>query len=298
MHSSFVNISSQGDLFSFSNLDSLPLGRLVWNENAQLVSPPESGSPTVTSATQLPVGLRRDSRCALLLSSLSPSLADSGATATATATAITDETEAGTTRTNMTTTDRCPDLSAPLEERFAYVLRCARGAGFGSFDALALQYYARDFAPASDLALEQRLSRRRHLPGLLAELRARAGAPSSSSWSDWQRRGYQEEMLRAAEEICAGECLELRQRMAVGVGVGVGYNSNGGVVDDSEEDVLSVVLQPDELCLEEIVSTATKPLARYHLYCTPWWEMPCARHYFADGHFAYIFSSYPISGPF
>ncbi|KAK8137606.1 basic-leucine zipper transcription factor [Apiospora sp. TS-2023a] len=222
-----------GDILSFSNLNALQFDSFAWDEDVQLVSPPESDPPTVTPASQNLPGLRRHSGCELLLPA--PSLSESSPTTTTTTKPDADG-----------TTDRYPATSAPLEERFAYVLRCARRSGFASFDALALQYYARDFAPASDLALEQRLSRRRQLPGLLAELRARAGTKSSSSsWSDWQRRGYQEEMLRAAEEICAGECLELRQRL----GMGCSNNSNG--VEESEEDGLSEVLQPNELRLEE-----------------------------------------------
>ncbi|KAF2970438.1 hypothetical protein GQX73_g3100 [Xylaria multiplex] len=87
-----------------------------------------------------------------------------------------------------------------VEEQFEYVLGCAQRVGFDSFDTMALHYYTRNFHPASALALEQRLSRNRRLPELLAELRKQ-----STTWNPWQRRGYQDEILKAAEEICAIE---------------------------------------------------------------------------------------------
>jgi hypothetical protein len=83
--------------------------------------------------------------------------------------------------------------------------------GFDNFDAMALQYYARNFNAVSALATEQRLSRNRRLPDLLDELRTR-----STTWNSWQRRGYQEEILKAAEEICVAECRALRQRASTG----------------------------------------------------------------------------------
>lgn len=104
-----------------------------------------------------------------------------------------------------------PRPEAAVEDRFQYVLACARRVGFEGFDAMALQYYARNFDPASALAPEQRLSRNRRLPGLLAELRTQ-----SASWSAWQSRNYQDEILKAAEEICAVECRESRRHEADG----------------------------------------------------------------------------------
>ncbi|KAI0975225.1 hypothetical protein F4678DRAFT_320588 [Xylaria arbuscula] len=89
---------------------------------------------------------------------------------------------------------------ATMEQQFEYVLSCAQRAGFDSFDTMALHYYTRNFNPSSALALEQRLSRNRRLPELLAELRKQ-----STNWSTLQRRGYQDEILKAAEEICAME---------------------------------------------------------------------------------------------
>ncbi|SPQ24143.1 572f3c0a-a4b0-4d84-b773-914d2d4e6420 [Thermothielavioides terrestris] len=103
---------------------------------------------------------------------------------------------------------KIPGPHATVEDRFSYVLACARRVGFDwDFDALATQYYAHDFEPGSALALEQRLSRKRRLPTLLAQLRQ-----CSPTWSPGQRRGYQDETLRAAEEICARECIEFHKK--------------------------------------------------------------------------------------
>ncbi|KAI0422644.1 hypothetical protein F5X98DRAFT_324843 [Xylaria grammica] len=99
-----------------------------------------------------------------------------------------------------------PHPQATVEEQFEYVLSCAQRVGFDSFDTMALHYYTRNFHPASALALEQRLSRNRRLPELLAELRKQ-----SVTWSTWQRRGYQDEMLKAAEEICTVEYNEFHK---------------------------------------------------------------------------------------
>ncbi|KAI1424963.1 hypothetical protein F5Y12DRAFT_750054 [Xylaria sp. FL1777] len=100
---------------------------------------------------------------------------------------------------------------ATVEQQFEYVLGCAQRAGFDSFDTMALYYYTRNFHPTSALALEQRLSRNRRLPELLAELRKQ-----SATWSALQRRGYQDETLKAAEEICTMEYSEFQRAEASG----------------------------------------------------------------------------------
>ncbi|KAJ2984656.1 hypothetical protein NUW58_g5943 [Xylaria curta] len=98
-----------------------------------------------------------------------------------------------------------PNSQATVEEQFEYVLHCAQRVGFDSFDTMALQYYTRNFNPTSPLALEQHFSRNRRLPELLAELRKQ-----SATWNMWERRGYQDETLKAAQEICTAEYGEFR----------------------------------------------------------------------------------------
>ncbi len=101
--------------------------------------------------------------------------------------------------------DGVPTQYSSVEARFEYVLECARRVGFDTFDNMAAQYYASSFDPSSSLAMDQRVSRNRHLPALLSEIQER-----SADWSTWERRGYQDEALKIAENICALECREFR----------------------------------------------------------------------------------------
>lgn len=98
-----------------------------------------------------------------------------------------------------------PTQSSSVEDRFEYVLECARRVGFDTFDNMAAQYYASSFEPSSSLAMDQRVSRNRHLPALISEIQEK-----SAEWSAWERRGYQDETLKIAESICALECREFR----------------------------------------------------------------------------------------
>lgn len=107
-----------------------------------------------------------------------------------------------------------------MEEQFEDVLSCAQRAGFSNFDNMALDYYTRDFHPASALALEQRQSRNRHLPELLGEIRKQ-----STTWSALQRRGYQDATMKAAEDICAAEFNEFRTTE-------INEDLNEGVLED------------------------------------------------------------------
>lgn len=101
--------------------------------------------------------------------------------------------------------DGLPTKLSSMEERFEYVLDCARRVGFETFDNMASQYYAQNFDANSSLAMDQRVSRNRHLPAMLADIRQ-----SSSKWSVWERRGFQDETLKTAEEICAAECRDFK----------------------------------------------------------------------------------------
>lgn len=102
-------------------------------------------------------------------------------------------------------TDIPPETSGPLrdhklDERFEYVLYCLHTAGFDSFDGLATAYYSSNFDESSTLAMEQRLSRNRGLPNVIAEL-----FRSASCWSDWERRGFHEELLKTTESVLVSE---------------------------------------------------------------------------------------------
>ncbi|EKG10383.1 Basic-leucine zipper (bZIP) transcription factor [Macrophomina phaseolina MS6] len=96
---------------------------------------------------------------------------------------------------------RPPAKDASLDERIEYVLECAAAAGFDGLDSLAAAYYTGTFDESSLLAAEQRLSRNRRLPKVLAEVFHAAGA-----WSAWERRGFYEEILQSAESMLVAEC--------------------------------------------------------------------------------------------
>ncbi|KAI0400812.1 hypothetical protein F4802DRAFT_471427 [Xylaria palmicola] len=118
--------------------------------------------------------------------------------------------EIANTPMSMATTS-CPENALPspqatVEERFEYVLGCARRVGFDNFDTMASQYYLQNFHPDSKLAKEQQTSRSQHVPELLAELRKQA-----PSWGPWERRRYQDETLREVHDICAEEYSEFRK---------------------------------------------------------------------------------------
>lgn len=94
-----------------------------------------------------------------------------------------------------------PSRWAAVEERFQYVIECARRVGFSSFDAMATQYYTQDFNMQAPISMDQRVSRNRQLPSMLVGLRR-----GSATWSAWERHGFHVETLKTAEEICAAEC--------------------------------------------------------------------------------------------
>lgn len=92
------------------------------------------------------------------------------------------------------------DRTANTEERIEYVISCAKQVGFDSLDALIAAYYTQNFSQTSVLSDAQRMSRHRGLPQVLAEVRQ-----LSANWTLWERNGYEDEILRAAEGICAVE---------------------------------------------------------------------------------------------
>jgi hypothetical protein len=98
-----------------------------------------------------------------------------------------------------------PKKSSSLDERFGYILGCSKDLGFDSFDDLASAYYTSEFED-SGLFGEQRVSRMRRLPEVLASLREH-----SMRWSQWERQGYQNEILQLAESILVEECIKFTQ---------------------------------------------------------------------------------------
>lgn len=104
---------------------------------------------------------------------------------------------------------RMADKNAPLEERFECIMGQVEAAGFDSFDSMASSYYTQTFNQSSSLAHEQRLSRKRGLPQVITDVHN-----VSSQWSDWERNGFQEEILKTAESMLTSEGGNARQRLA------------------------------------------------------------------------------------
>ena len=93
-----------------------------------------------------------------------------------------------------------PDKNALIEVRMAYALEGAKAAGFQSFEESIVAYYTTCFDKMTSLYDQQRRSRGRRLPQLLA-----AWCNAARGWSDWERKGFQEEILQGTEDILAEE---------------------------------------------------------------------------------------------
>ena len=100
--------------------------------------------------------------------------------------------------------DRC------IEDRFEYIRQCTANAGFGSFDAIAGQYYTADFSHESIISREQRRSRHSELPLLLSKLRNNV-----ETWTQWEAHGYQYEIIKSAESIVRAEREDLIGSQAI-----------------------------------------------------------------------------------
>ncbi|KAG9250297.1 basic-leucine zipper transcription factor [Emericellopsis atlantica] len=104
---------------------------------------------------------------------------------------------------------RKPAPNASLDERFECIMEQVEAAGFENFDAMVTAYYTQSFSPTSALADEQRLSRNRRLPQVISDIHAAA----SGSWSEWERKGFQDEILRTAEGMLTSEGCDARQSL-------------------------------------------------------------------------------------
>jgi hypothetical protein len=86
------------------------------------------------------------------------------------------------------------------EEEISSVLQCASETGFANFDSLVLAYYTEAFRNGTSIANAQRISRNRNLPYLLRNL-----MQSSSTWTPWEVRSFNDEIIKAAETILIKE---------------------------------------------------------------------------------------------
>jgi hypothetical protein len=92
------------------------------------------------------------------------------------------------------------DTSASTGDRLLHVLKAVTAAGFDSLDDAVVAYYVESMKDNERLRQEQRLSRIRRLPVLLKELHLAA-----QGWGQWQRRAFQEQIIKSTEEIVITE---------------------------------------------------------------------------------------------
>lgn len=100
--------------------------------------------------------------------------------------------------------DPSPDMRQvpppTLDQRFEGIMQHVEAAGFESFDDLVTAYYSDTFCETSPLANEQHLSRNRRLPKVISDV-----FQATDSWTHWERRGFQEEILKTAESMLISE---------------------------------------------------------------------------------------------
>lgn len=92
------------------------------------------------------------------------------------------------------------DTSASTEARLSHVLKAVAEAGFESLDKAIVAYYAKSSKDNEWWGQEQRLNRIRRLPVLLKELHV-----ASEGWCQWQRRSFQEQVIKSTEDILIAE---------------------------------------------------------------------------------------------
>ncbi|KAJ5654825.1 hypothetical protein N7490_001828 [Penicillium lividum] len=92
------------------------------------------------------------------------------------------------------------DPAASIEARLSLMLKAAAAAGFESLDSALVAYYAKSVKEDDRLGQEQRLNRIRRLPALLKELHL-----ASEDWGQWQRRSFQEQVIKSTEDILIAE---------------------------------------------------------------------------------------------
>lgn len=92
------------------------------------------------------------------------------------------------------------DPSASIDARLSQVLKAVDAAGFDSLDSAVIAYYKKSSKGNDGLRQEQRLNRMRRLPVLLKELHH-----SAQGWGQWERRNFQEQIIRSTEDILFAE---------------------------------------------------------------------------------------------
>lgn len=98
-----------------------------------------------------------------------------------------------------------------IDERIEWMLECALDTGFENFDELVTAYYNATFNSPM-LSNEQRLSRNRRLPTVIADI-----FEAADQWSDREKRGFHEEMLMATESMLISEAAQAHSLMSASI---------------------------------------------------------------------------------
>lgn len=144
-----------------------------------------------------------------------------------------------------------------IDERVSCVLRYIKTMGFDNFDQLARIYYCHHFRDSSLICNEQRLSRNRRLPSMFASV-----CGNATKWSTWERRGFQEEILKATEAMLLSECRESHTGLETGA-------VRALVASPAAEQPLASIFSPLKKC---IVSQVSKPKGEE---INIWGGIPC-----------------------
>ncbi|TID02369.1 hypothetical protein CH35J_003453 [Colletotrichum higginsianum] len=118
-----------------------------------------------------------------------------------------------------------PDFHSS-QDRVRHVIEQAAAVGFETLDEAIAAYYTETFEDVPSLYQEQRLSRNRRLPRLLSTLQSAA-----KGWSEWERRGFQEQIAMGAEELLVKELRTFVARQKTGAGNGNEATANNEVTD-------------------------------------------------------------------
>ncbi|GJC96127.1 hypothetical protein ColKHC_04953 [Colletotrichum higginsianum] len=118
-----------------------------------------------------------------------------------------------------------PDFHSS-QDRVRHVIEQAAAVGFETLDEAIAAYYTETFEDVPSLYQEQRLSRNRRLPRLLSTLQSAA-----KGWSEWERRGFQEQIAMGAEELLVQELRTFVARQKTGAGNGNEATANNEVTE-------------------------------------------------------------------
>lgn len=163
--------------------------------------------------------------------------------------------------TDLSSVSPAPSAKQGLDERLEYVLSCTRAAGFESFDALVTAYYNGNFEDSSPLAIEQRLSRNRGLPSVVADV-----FRDARRWSDWERRGFDEELLKTTESMLVSEGEDSRSSLeSVLSMLSAPQNGSGG----GDGSGTSASQAQATLAMKKVMQNEVRPIPEFPIAQSP-----------------------------